>query len=114
LLETDFFGSEFQSLERASVFDFEVELVVGTRRDLLEVAPNGLPLIASVHSLLIPNHAPPGGAHGVVVVGATRNQVAILDPDKSGKPVLVKSDVFMKAWEQRRFRTARLRPLVRD
>jgi hypothetical protein len=110
LLKTSFRGTLFSAVERASVYGFEVVIREGIPADLLAVTSAGHPLITSVDSLLLPNHPPPGGAHAVVVAGATTHTVAVLDPDRPGEPGAVPYDVFIKAWTQRQRRLAEFLP----
>lgn len=112
LLGTSFRGTLFSAFERVADLGFEVSIREGKPLDLFGIRDTCLPLIVSVDSFLLPNHPPPGGAHAVVVAGATTHQVALLDPDRPGDPSFVRTEVFMKAWAQRDYRMAQLKPTI--
>jgi ABC-type bacteriocin/lantibiotic exporter with double-glycine peptidase domain len=104
LLGTDETGTSFANISRVEALGYQVTLGSGIFDDLAAVGSTGIPLITAVDTFFL--YAPPGGAHCVVVAGATASEVAVYDPDRSPAPIIVQAESFEAAWRRRRFRMA--------
>ena len=110
LLDTNWEGTEFGKIASIASLGYEVTIASGSQADLRAVCSRGIPLIAAVHTLLLPTYGPPGGAHCVVVAGATDTETAIYDPDRSAAPDVIPAMAFDAAWRRRQYRMAAIAP----
>jgi ABC-type bacteriocin/lantibiotic exporter with double-glycine peptidase domain len=111
LLETDEGGTEFSRIARVESYGFHVSIRVGVYGDLEAVHARSLPVIVAVSPRFLPTYGPLyGGAHSVVVAGATSEEVFIYDPNREIAPDIIPAADFRKAWESRSCRLAALLP----
>lgn len=111
LLETDGSGTVLGRIANVEPLGFAVSVGPGTFVDIQAAFAEGLPVIAPVKTLLLPNNGPPDCSHCVVVAGATRAKVAICDPEQNSAPDVLPATVFQAAWKQKQNRMAVLKPI---
>lgn len=112
LVETDGSGTVLGRIANVEPLGFDVTIGPGTFADIQAAFGQGLPVIAPVKTLLLPNYGPPDCSHCVVVAGATRAKVAICDPEQNSAPDVIPVTVFQAAWKQKQYRMAVLKPVT--